>query len=206
MNDTSQTDLDYLRSVAESGQNAPLIGGRFLVIWGGLAILACITHWAIVADQVGIAAQYVGAVWLIFGITGTTLQALASRGMARKPGGGSVGNRVSRTIWRFVGLGTVLYVGGIIISVTALDASPVLFDSILTISLFGYALAFSVTAALSGEKWLYGPAWMSMAGAGLSPAFYGRAELYLMIATVILFAAVIPGFRMMGKEPRVADE
>ena len=206
MNDRSEADLDYLRNIAESGRKAPLIGGRFLIIWGGLACTACIAHWAIAAGLVGIEPQYVGAIWLVFGIAGVTLQGLASRGLSRKPGGGSIGNRVSGTIWRFVGLGTALYVGGIVISVTALDADPLLFDSILTIAMFGYAIAFSVTASVSGEKWLYGPAWISMAGAGLSPAFYGRPELYLLITAIILFAAVIPGFRMMGKEPRAANE
>lgn len=206
MNDSSQTDLDYLRSVAQSGENAPLIGGRFLISWGGLAILACIAHWTIMSGMAGIEPQYVGAVWMVFGIVGVIMQVIISRGLDGKPGLGSIGNRVSGTIWRFVGIGTALYVAGILISVTALDASPVLFDSILTIAMFGYAMAFSVTAALSGEKWLYGPAWMSMAGAALSPAFYGRPELYLLIAAIILFSAFLPGLRMVSKEPGAADE
>jgi hypothetical protein len=206
MSDAQTSDLDYLRSVAESGENAPLIGGRFLVIWGGLAMLACVAHWAIMAQAVPIAQPFVGAVWLVYGATGLILTAIFCRGLMRKPGSGSIGNRVNRIIWRSVGIGIGLYVAGIVFSVTALDASPVLFDSILTIALFGYAIAFSVTAALSAEKWLYGPAWISIAAAALSPAFYGRPELYLMVATIILFAAVVPGFRQIGREPRVVDE
>jgi len=73
-------------------------------------------------------------------------------------------------------------------------------------ALYGYAIAFSVTAALSSEKWLYGPAWMSIAGAAITPAFYGRPELYLLVAAVILFAAVVPGIRMMRKEPASAND
>ena len=134
------------------------------------------------------------------------LTTLFCRGLMRKPGSGSIGNRVNRIVWRSVGIGIGLYVAGVAFSVTALDASSVLFDSILTVALFGYAIAFSVTAALSAEKWLYGPAWISIAGAALSPAFYGRPELYLLVAAIILFAAVLPGFRQLSREPGAADE
>lgn len=206
MTDSSNADLDYLRNVAAAGENAPLVGGRFLVMWGGLGVIACIAHWAILAGVVPIEPNFVGAVWAVYGVTGMILNGLASRGLSRKPGIGSVGNRVSRVAWQSVGLGIGIYLAGVVFSVTALDARPVLFDSILTIALFGYAVAFAVTAALSSEKWLYGPAWMSIAGAGLSPAFYGRSELYLLVAAIILFAAVVPGIRLIRREPVSADE
>lgn len=206
MTDSSQSDLDYLRGVAESGAQAPLIGGRFLVIWGGLAVIACVAHWAIQAGMVPIESQYVGAVWLSYGVIGLLANFVAAHGLLGKPGIGSIGNRVNRVAWQYVGIGIGLYFAGVVFSVTALDASPVLFDSILTIALFGYSIAFAVTAALSSEKWLFGPSWMSIAGAALSPAFYGRPELYLLIAAVILFAAVFPGMRMMGREPASSDE
>jgi hypothetical protein len=206
MTDSSNTDLDYLRNVAESGAQAPLIGGRFLVIWGGLAVIACVAHWSILAAVIPIEPQYVGAVWLAYGVIGLLANFVAARGLSTKPGIGSIGNRVYRVAWQYVGIGIGLYLAGVLFSVTALDASPVLFDSILTIALFGYSIAFAVTAALSSEKWLYGPAWMSIAGAALSPAFYGRPELYLLIAAIILFAAVVPGMRLMGKEPASSHE
>lgn len=206
MSEPRSSDLDYLRSVAESGEQAPLLGGRFLLIWGGLGVLATIAHWAVLAGVLPVETQYVGAVWAVYGIAGVLITSLACRGLIRKPGSGSIGNQVNRVVWRSVGVGIGLYVAGIVFSVTALDASPILFDSILTIALFGYAIAFSVTATLSSEKWLYRHGWMSIAGAALSPAFYGRPELYLMAAAIILFAAVWPGLQLMRKEPGASDE
>lgn len=36
MQDTTlKDDLAYVRDLAEAGQQAPLLGGRFLVFWGG---------------------------------------------------------------------------------------------------------------------------------------------------------------------------
>ena len=206
MNDTTKTDLDYLRGVAESGAHAPLVGGRFLILWGALAVIACLAHWSILSGYIPVDPSYAGAVWLGFGVIGPIGNFLAARSMSGKPGGGSIGNRVNRIVWQYVGIGIGFYFVGVMFSVTALDASPGLFDSILTIALYGYAIAFSVTAALSSEKWLYGPAWMSIAGAAITPAFYGRPELYLLVAAVILFAAVVPGIRMMRKEPASTND
>lgn len=197
-----ESDIAYMRDLAESGERAPLIGGRFLLIWGGLATLACLAHWAILTGLTGLPNQALPALWAGYGVTGGVLMLVFGRGLARKPGARSIGNRVNRAAWCAVGLGIVLYVAGVAVSITALDAPIFLFDSILTVALFGYSVAFSVTAALSGQKWLFGPAWMSIAGAALSPAFFGRPELYLLVAAIIFFAAVIPAFRMIRNEPK----
>jgi hypothetical protein len=205
MSNVTETDIDYLRRVAESGEQAPLIGGRFLILWGGLGVIACLVHWGILTGTLPIAASLLGAVWLAYGMLGLVGNAIIVRTMTRKPGIGSVGNRVNRIAWQYVGIGIGVYFAGVMFSVTALDANPVLFDSILTVALFGYSIAFAVTAALSAEKWLYGAAWMSIAGAGLSPAFYGTAELYLLAAAIILFAAVVPGLRLVRRESGAGD-
>jgi len=197
-----KSDIAYMRDLAEAGEQAPLIGGRFLVIWGGLSSIACIIHWALLAGHLPITQWALPAVWAGNGLVGMILTSFMARGLSHKPGARSIGNRASRAAWQFVGIGIVFYVFGIAVSVSALDAEPILFDSILTVALFGYAIAFSVTAALSGQKWLYGPAWMSIAGAALSPAFYGRPELYLLCAAIIFFAALVPGVRMMRNEPK----
>lgn len=197
-----ESDIAYMRGLAEAGERAPLIGGRFLLIWGGLAAVACLVHWAILSGLAGLPQDALGAVWAVYGVSGGVLMLVFGRGLRQKPGARSIGNRVNRAAWMSVGLGIVLYVAGVAFSVTALDASPVLFDSILTIALFGYSIAFSVTAALSAQKWLFGPAWMSIAGAALSPAFYGRPELYLLVSAIIVFAAVIPALRLIRSEPK----
>ena len=44
---TLSSDLAYVRDLAEAGQNAPLLGGRFLVMWGGLVSLAYTGHFLI---------------------------------------------------------------------------------------------------------------------------------------------------------------
>ncbi|MEE2565624.1 hypothetical protein [Hyphobacterium marinum] len=197
-----ESDIAYMRGLAESGERAPLIGGRYLLIWGGLAALACLAHWSILTGLAGLPDIALPVLWAGYGMTGGILVAVFGRGLGRKPGARSIGNRVNRAAWVSVGLGIVLYVVGVAVSITALDAPIFLYDTILTVALFGYSIAFSVTASLSGQKWLFGPAWMSIAGAALSPAFLGKPELYLLAAGIIFFAAVIPAFRMIRNEPK----
>lgn len=205
MSDTENADLDYLRNVAAAGEKAPLVGGRFLVMWGGLTSAACLLHWLIASNIIAAPIQTVSYSWGAMVVIGLIGNFLLRRSISAKPGLGSIGNRVQGAAWMAVGGGILLYALGVAFSVTALDAPYLFFDTILTIGLFGYAIAFAVTAALSGQRWLFAPAWMSIAGAALSPAFIGRPELYLLVAGILLAAAVWPGIRLMGQEPVAAD-
>ncbi len=206
MSDASNADLEYLRNVAAAGENAPLIGGRFLVMWGGLTSVTCVIHWLIASGMVALPVYTVSYVWGAMVVIGLAGNVLLRQSIRTKPGLGSIGNRVQGAAWMAVGGGILLYAIGVAFSVTALDAPYFFFDTILTIALFGYAVAFAVTAALSGQRWLFAPAWMSIAGAALSPAFIGQPEFYLLVSGILLAAAVWPGVRLMGQEPADTDD
>ena len=47
-------DLAYIHDLAEAGQRAPLLGGRFLAWWGGLTMLAYIGQYLIVTGISGL--------------------------------------------------------------------------------------------------------------------------------------------------------
>ena len=51
---SAREDLAYLRSVTEQARSAPLLGGRFLVMWGILLSGAYACHWAIMSGVVGL--------------------------------------------------------------------------------------------------------------------------------------------------------
>lgn len=201
MSDTAEQDLAWLKSIAESGAGAPLIGGRYLLLWGGLSVLATLAHGLVLAGIVPVPVAGVGVIWLIYGIVGGVASRLIGSGLSEKPGATSAANRVARAAWTTVGFGIFGYVLAILLWTSLFGAPVVLFDSILTIAFFGYAFAFSVTAALSGRKWLYGPALLSGLAAMATPVLYGSATLYFAASAVILVTAVIPGIAMMVREP-----
>ena len=197
----AEQDIAWLKSLAESGAQAPLIGGRYLVLWGGLSVLATLAHGLVIAGLLPVPMTSVGFIWLVYGIVGGAASRLIGSGLADKPGATSAANRVSRAAWTTVGFGIFGYVLAIVLWTSAFGAPVLLFDSILTIAFFGYAFAFSVTAALSGRKWLYGPALLSGLAAMATPVLYGSAALYFAASAVILVSAVLPGVSMMMREP-----
>jgi hypothetical protein len=81
-NSISNTDLDYLREIAESGQNAPLLGGRFLVWWGALTTLAYAGHYAIAAGIMGGGGSAYGWLWGTYMLLGLGGQFLLVRSMS----------------------------------------------------------------------------------------------------------------------------
>lgn len=195
-------DLAYLKSLAESGANAPLIGGRYLLLWGGLSVLATIAHGLVLEGTLPLATRNVGVIWMVYGLVGGVTSAFLGRGLAGKPGARSAANRVSRAAWMTVGIGIFAYVLSLVLWTAVFNTPVVLFDSILTIAFFGYGFAFSVTAALSGLRWLYGPALLSGLAAIITPVLYGTSELYFLSAAAIALSAVLPGLKMIAHEPK----
>ncbi|MEN0653879.1 MULTISPECIES: hypothetical protein [Hyphobacterium] len=202
MSTHAEQDIAWLKSLAESGATAPLIGGRYLLLWGGLSAIACILHGSVYAGWLPLQGDRVGLIWLVYGMLGGTASAFIGRGLAAKPGATSAGNRVSRAAWTAVGLGIFAYVMAILAWTLFFGAPVTLFDSILTIAFFGYAFAFAVTAALAAQRWLYLPALVSGAAAAVTPLLYGTSWLYFMAAAVIVATAVLPGLAMVAREPK----
>lgn len=201
MNAHAEQDIAWLKSLAESGAQAPLVGGRYLLLWGGLSVLATFAHGLVVAGLLPVPVASVGFIWLVYGIVGGVASRFIGNGLADKPGAASAANRVSRAAWTTVAFGIFGYVLAIVLWTSAFGAPVLLFDSILTIAFFGYAFAFSVTAALSGLKWLYGPALLSGLAAMATPVLYGSAALYFAASVTVLVAAVVPGILLMMREP-----
>ncbi|HIK63551.1 MAG TPA: hypothetical protein EYG02_00805, partial [Henriciella marina] len=80
MSKTASDDLAYVRSLAEAGANAPLLGGRFLVWWGGLVTAAYIGHYLIITGMLGVGLDALGIMWtgfIVLGLGGYFLLAKA---------------------------------------------------------------------------------------------------------------------------------
>ena len=90
---TMSDDLAYVRDLAEAGENAPLLGGRFLTMWGGLVSVAYFLHYATTANLFGWPDTAFAWIWGSFLILGLTGQAVLIRSLRNKPGSSSVGNR-----------------------------------------------------------------------------------------------------------------
>ena len=195
-----RADLAYVRAMTERAARAPLLGGRYLVFWGGLLSLAYAAHYGLASGLAG-APHFIPWIWVSFAVFGGLGMVVLSRGMRRKPGFASVGNRVASEVWRGAALGIFLFVAGVAAAVALRGGSYILFDLIASVALALYGAAFLATAAASGQAWMRAPAWMSFAAAATTPLIAGAAVLYLWLAIVVVLVVVLPGLRLLRTEP-----
>ena len=198
---TQDTDLAYLRNIAESGEKAPLLGGRFFLWWGGLSTLALAAHWMVLSGQLAIDPSYVGFIWMVYGIVGGIGSGVLGRGIARKPGTGSVSNRSERAVWNATGLSVFVFVIGAVTSNILGSGRLVLFDMIPLVAFAGYGIAFWVSASLGGPKWMRPLAFASWATVIGGLQLIGTAELYLVCAVAVFLLSFLPGLVLVRGEP-----
>jgi hypothetical protein len=98
-------DLAYLKDLAESGQNAPLLGGRFLAWWGGLVTIAYISHYLIATGATGLPNEAYAWLWIGFSVIGFGgFKVMQMTFPKSKPGASSLGNQISAVVWMAGGM------------------------------------------------------------------------------------------------------
>ena len=71
MNTNLADDLAYVRSVAEAGDTAPSMNGRFTLWWSLLLTLTLLIHFTVASGFIpGVDLRWIGLAWAAFGIIG----------------------------------------------------------------------------------------------------------------------------------------
>lgn len=199
-----QDDLNYLRDMAEAGQDAPSLSGRFSLLWFGLLAVALLLHWALAKGLVGgLEERHVGFVWLGFGLLGGLGSFLISRTMRDMPGQSAARNKVDRHTWRITGLGLFLYAITVAFTVALrADIGTWLFDTIMPTAFLAYAISYSATAAFTRgfSKWL--PVILSLAFCAITVALIGLTDTYLASAVGVVAIWSVSGFGELRNEPK----
>lgn len=199
---TANADLAYLREMAEAGVKAPLLGGRFMVWWGGLASLTFFTHWAIITGVLPLDWNVLLPLWIAFMIVGGIGQFLLVRTVRSKPGTGSMGNRVQGIVWPTVGAALMAYFFGILTGVYAGGLPPIFFNTMLAVGFAGYGIGWMIDALISRQRTLLIPAIISFAATFACAAMIMTAGTYLVAAAGMLIGTCLPGLWMMSREPQ----
>ena len=64
------SDLGYLKTLAESGQKSPLLGGRIGLMWTVLLVPTLIANGLVQTGIIQMQPQYIGLLWMCFGVLG----------------------------------------------------------------------------------------------------------------------------------------
>lgn len=196
-----KAEITYLKDMAEAGQTAPLLGGRFSVWWGGLTSLTLLIHWAIITARLPLGTESLLPLWLGHMVIGSIGTFVLVRSLKDKPGQGSVGNRLQPAIWQSIGGTILVYFLAILVGVFTDLLPNAIFNSILPVALLGYGAAWLTTARMIQSWQLAVPGLIALVGAFGSTLFMMTAEVYLIAAMAFFLSTALPGFLMMRAEP-----
>ena len=196
-----KADIAYLRDLAEAGERAPLVGGSHAVWWGGAATLVLLMHWAIITGRAPVGPEMLWPIWLGFIVIGSVGGALLGRALRDKPGQGSAANRAG-AVWSVQGFMTLAVFIAITAGVALGRLEPVMFNLILPVALFGYAVGWLTQAAVA-RSWMIGvPGVVAALGMMVCVIVVQSAAVYLAAAVAVFASAVIPGVFMMRAGPK----
>ena len=201
---SSSDDLAYVRHLAESGAQAPLIGGRFMAWWGLLVTIAWTAQHLAVNGRIGDGDTIFGIIWGSYGVIGMLGQVLLARGMPAKAGAGSAGNRASRSVWAAGAFAIGAMVIGVILLASG-GAGYKVFDWIVPVAFAVYACALIVTGSLAGEKIVLAAGYGAVVMVGLFTAFILHPDRYLIAAAGGAVTVLLPGVLLMLREPKAQD-
>lgn len=198
-------EIAYVRSLAEEGRNAPLVGGVLYVIWGAVIGLAALLGYLSAVDAISV--PFVGGLW--FWVVALAIGWGASFYLGRrsglKPGALTIGNRTATSAWFAVGVYlSLLWIAALMLRghFQSAGVEPGLMFSLMFPVAFGvYGVAFYATATAARLDWMRGfalAAWVfSIAGF----YFIGDERQLLVGAAGSFVCALLPGLLLMRREP-----
>ena len=199
------SDLAYVRTLAEEGRDAPLVGGVYYVVWGVLMSAAALFSFLILTGA-AFAGIPVFAPWIVAGLIGWGATMFVGRSMGARPGAYTMGNRTAGAVWFAVGVFmTIFWVGLMIVhdDFTQFGVPRFFLFSMMFPVAFGvYGVAFYATATAARLAWLKGFALLSW-GFAVAALFLMTSDYqFLLGAAGCFLCAALPGLVLMREEPK----
>ena len=198
---TLSSDLAYIRDLAEAGENAPLLGGRFLAWWGGLMTLAYTGHFLIATKAVGIGPESLWSLWATVTGLGIIGQFALQAFFPSKPGESSTGNRVQSVVWMSAGFVLFAYFIGVIGQMMFFGGGYTGFYWSVPVVIGLYGLSQFVTGLIAGHGALKFAGLAAFAGTAVAAMMTGTDFVWLAGAGVACLAVFVPGLMLLRTEP-----
>ena len=191
-----QDDLSFLRTLAESGLDAPLMAGPYLIAGGSWFAAASLVQWPLLRDLAGLSADQAVAAWLISALGfAIHLTILIRRDRDKVE---TTSNRAVNAVWSGIGFGIfAFWVGVAMMAYRGSEAFVLNTISLQVLSVYG--IGWLVAAAITREGWM---TFTAIAAFGTVPVlglFVGTGHEYLIYAIALVLTAVIPGVRLLRK-------
>lgn len=200
------SELAYVRSLAEEGRDAPLVGGIYYVIWGGLMGAASLTAFLMLTGVLPLGPAGAFLPWVAAGGLGWLCSMMLWRRHGRKPGTMTLGNRTAAATWLAVGLFMTVFWFALIFVHDDFTSIGVpryfLFSFMFPIAFGVYGVAFYATAVAARAPWLKLFAFLSWGFSIATLFFSGDAYQFLLGSAGCFACAALPGVLLMRGEPK----
>ena len=200
---SSHEDLEYIRRVAESGVAAPLLGGRYLTLWGLVITAGYSLHYAVLTGTIAAGPQAFGWIWggvSALGIAGNITLGMLDR--RSRPGSGSLGNQAQRAVWLAAACGLGAAFAGLIVrAVMRVDDAPN-FDWSIPLVFATYAVAQLTVGKIANNSFLSAAGVAALITVVGVIILIGQPGAYLIAALGTIVAILIPGLVQIVREPR----
>lgn len=199
------SDLAYVRSLAEEGAHAPLVSGRYYVVWGGLmtAASACVYLNALGVVNFGNAGFM--APWIVALALGWGLSYAMRKDVGGKPGAATLGNKTAGSVWYAVGLMMTMFFTALYFTHDKYTDVGVpayfLYSMVFPIGFGFYGVAFWATSTAARVRWLKYFALASWAFSAILLFFLSTPHQFLIGAIGLVVCAITPGLLLMRREP-----
>lgn len=203
MTDTSlSADLTYIRDMAEAGQSAPLLGGRFLAWWGALVTIAYGGHYALASGIVNLGGAAYGWLWggfMVIGIAGSVWLGKTMAGA--KPGAASAGNRAQASVWLAGGLALFAYFITLTVKSLINGQAEAGFMNSLPLVFAIYAVGLLTSGTMANNRILRLAGFTALVMVAISTWLSGTVHVWLIASIGVFLTVFLPGVLLLRQEP-----
>lgn len=197
--DNPSADIAYMKSLAQSGRNAPLVHGPILVAAGTIFGTASLIQWTIQAGILAVDPMAQLWVWLGSGALFAVALTVLLRRSSRKSGYSGVVNQSTGVAWS--GVGFIIFAVWLAMLAIGLIEQNWEFMRLMPSLVFAaYGSAWSISAAMSGQKWMNAVALLAFAGTVALGPLSNQAAGYLVFVVLLFAVVLVPGLYLMRRE------
>ncbi|WP_338518953.1 hypothetical protein [Alteromonas gracilis] len=195
-------DLDFAAKLARDGANTPLLGGTYFIIWSGLLVPTLILHGATIDGFLPISANYVGLMWMAYGIVGTVLSTIYGFKARTKKGINSWLNRLSRTAGITVSVLIFSFAVAMTVSVAMGKFEKESFNLILPFAFALQTFHLTILGRLSQKAYLISASYFAAISMLVTLIFNDLNLIYYFSAFSVLLTMTLPGFLEIRDETK----
>jgi len=190
-----ETELAYIRALAEQGSMGPMRNGASLVTAGLVYAAAAIAQYLAVIGLLPRTGWMSALIWL--GATAVFAAVSFIFRFNRHSAHKSVGGRAAAAIWSGIGIAIMFFILCLIVIANVLKDFAAVSFLIAPVVLILYGVGWWVGGAISGKAWVKWVAFGSFVGAPLITLMAGRPEQLLAYAVCLVVFTTVPGIVIM---------